>query len=243
MTALRDQAALVTGASSGIGAAIAESLATAGASVCLVARRGDELDRVLERVGGGPDRARAYRVDLTDDRQVRDLAASVEADLGRLDLLVHCAGTISLGSVAEAPVADLDAQYATNLRARYLLTQVALPMILASRGQVVFVNSSAGNRASGAGVGQYAATQHAQRAIADSLRAEVNARGVRVLSVFPGRTATPLQATVHELEGKDYEPERLVQPSDVASVVLHALTLPRTAEITEISIRPFVKPA
>ena len=92
-------------------------------------------------------------------------------------------------------------------------------------------------------MGQYAATQHALRAIADSLRAEVNPQGVRVLSVFPGRTATPMQARLCELEGKAYSPERLIQPEDIASTVIHALTLPRTAEITEISIRPFVKPA
>jgi len=243
MTDLSGQVALVTGAGSGIGAALAEGLADAGASVALAARGEARLAQVLARAGRASQSSRAYPIDLTDDRRVRELPAKVAADLGCLDILVHCAGMISLGLVAEAPVDDLDRQYAINLRARYLLTQAALPLILARRGQIVFVNSSAGNRSSGAGVGQYAATQHAQRAIADSLRAEVNAHGVRVLSIFPGRTATPLQEAVHESEGRRYEPERLVQPGDVAGNIVHALTLPRTAEITEISIRPFVKPA
>ena len=241
MPGLTGQVALVTGASSGIGEAIATALAAEGASVCLAARRRDELERVLDRIGA--DANRAYPTDLTDDRQVRDLVAAVETDLGRLDVLVHCAGTISVGSVAEAPVEALDNHYSINLRARYLLTQATLPMMLASQGQIVFVNSSVGGRAPGPGLGQYAATQHALRAIADSLRAEVNPQGVRVLSVFPGRTATPMQARLCELEGKAYSPERLIQPEDIASTVIHALTLPRTAEITEISIRPFVKPA
>ena len=131
----------------------------------------------------------------------------------------------------------------STLRARYLLTQATLPMILASQGQIVFVNSSVGGRAPGPGLGQYAATQHALRAIADSLRAEVNPQGVRVLSVFPGRTATPMQARLCELEGKGLQSRAPdPQPEDIASTVIHALTLPRTAEITEISIRPFVSP-
>jgi NADP-dependent 3-hydroxy acid dehydrogenase YdfG len=91
-------------------------------------------------------------------------------------------------------------------------------------------------------VGQYASTKHALKAVADSLRAEVDAEGVRVLSVYPGRTATPMQASVHEREGMAYIPERLMQPEDVAGVVINALCLPRTAEVTDIHIRPFVKP-
>ena len=149
MPGLTGQVALVTGASSGIGEAIATALAADGASVCLAARRRDELERVLDRIGA--DANRAYPTDLTDDRQVRDLVAAVETEPGRLDLLVHCAGTISVGSVAEAPVEALDNHYAVNLRARYLLTQATLPMILASQGQIVFVNSSVGGRAPGPG--------------------------------------------------------------------------------------------
>jgi len=84
-------------------------------------------------------------------------------------------------------------------------------------------------------VGQFAATQHAMEAIADSLPEEVNADGIRVLSIFWGRTATPWT------EGKAYRPELLVQPKDVAAMILHALTVPRTAEVTEISMRRLYK--
>jgi NADP-dependent 3-hydroxy acid dehydrogenase YdfG len=89
---------------------------------------------------------------------------------------------------------------------------------------------------------QYAATKHALKAIADSLREEVNAEGLRVLSVYPGRTASPMQAAVHEMEGRAYHPERLMQPEDVAAVVINALSLPRSAEVTDIYIRPLLKP-
>jgi NADP-dependent 3-hydroxy acid dehydrogenase YdfG len=105
----------------------------------------------------------------------------------------------------------------------------------------VFVNSSVGLNAR-ANVGQYAATKHALKALADSLRDEVNADAVRVLSVFLGRTATPMQASVHEMEGKEYHPERLLLPEDVAAVVINALSLPRSAEVTDINIRPLIKP-
>jgi NADP-dependent 3-hydroxy acid dehydrogenase YdfG len=91
-------------------------------------------------------------------------------------------------------------------------------------------------------VAQYAATKHALRAFTNSLRQEVNADSVRVLSVFLGRTATPMQQAIHAQEGKPYHSERLIQPEDVAAVVVNALSLPRTAEVTEIHMRPFLKP-
>ena len=135
---------------------------------------------------------------------------------------------------------DFDRQYVTNVRAPYLLTQVLLPMLRATRGQIIFINSTVVFAAS-ANVGQFAATQHALRAFVDALREEVNADGIRVASVFPGRTATPRQAHIHALEGKAYVPERLVQPDDVAEVVVNILTLPRSAEITDVRIRPMLK--
>jgi NADP-dependent 3-hydroxy acid dehydrogenase YdfG len=102
------------------------------------------------------------------------------------------------------------------------------------------MNSSVGVQAR-RGVGQYAATKHALRAVADSLREEINDRGVRVLSVFLGRTASRMQEAIHQKEGRPYRPETLLQPSDVASMVIAALTLPRTAEVTDIHIRPMSK--
>jgi NADP-dependent 3-hydroxy acid dehydrogenase YdfG len=126
------------------------------------------------------------------------------------------------------------------VRGPYLLTQALLPLLRACHGQIVFVNSTVGLEAR-AGVGQYASTQHALRAIADALRAEVNPDGVRVLSVYLGRTATARQARIFRLEGRPYAPELLIQPEDVAEMVLATLRLPRTAEVTEIRMRPLVK--
>jgi NADP-dependent 3-hydroxy acid dehydrogenase YdfG len=122
-----------------------------------------------------------------------------------------------------------------------MLTQRLLPLLATSCGQVVFINSSAGLMAKRPAVGQYAATKHALKAIADSLREEVNPKGIRVLTVYLGRTATPMQEALYRQEGKIYHPEVLMQPEDVASVVVHSLMLPRTAEVTDISIRPMSK--
>jgi NADP-dependent 3-hydroxy acid dehydrogenase YdfG len=141
-----------------------------------------------------------------------------------------------------ARIEDLDVQYSVNVRAPYMLTQHLLPLLTAAQGQIVFVNSTVGLMAKRPEVGQYGATKHALRAVADSLREEVNANGIRVLSVYLGRTATPLQETIHRLEGREYHPEALLQPDDVAAVVLQALFLPPTAEVTDISIRPMRKP-
>ena len=118
----------------------------------------------------------------------------------------------------------------------FLLTQALLPDLLARRGQVVFVNSSAG-LAARAGVAQYAATKHALKALADSLREEVHGHGVRVISIYPGRTATPMQEEVCRMEGVAYDPGACLQPADVATMVLSAMTLPDGAEVKDISIR------
>ena len=90
-------------------------------------------------------------------------------------------------------------------------------------------------------MGQFAATQSALKAVSDSLREEVNADGIRVTSVYPGRTATARQAKIYAIEDKSYAPERLIQPEDVASLVVTALTLPMTSELTDVKVRPMLK--
>ena len=135
---------------------------------------------------------------------------------------------------------QMDALYAANVRGPYLLTKELLPLLKRPRGQIAFINSSAGLSAR-LGAGQFSASQHAFKALADGLRHEVNADQVRVLSVYPGRTATARIKTVFLEEGRPYQPELLLQPEDVASVVCNAVTLPWTAEVTDIMIRPMQK--
>ena len=237
---LTRRVAVVSGANSDVGRAICLRLAAAGAQVCLLGRDSSTLELLAQSMRSVTDKVLVYPIDLTIDDSVTELAAPLSRDVGRLDVLVHSAGVFEMGPLGAADVADLDSQYRTNVRGPYLLTQILLPLLRASRGQIVFVNSTVGLRAR-AGLGQYASTQHALRAIADALRAEVNSDGVRVLTVYLGRTATARQARIFSLEGRPYAPELLVQPDDVGEMVLAALRLPRTAEVTEIRMRPLVK--
>lgn len=240
MSALKDQIAVVTGASSGIGKAIALGLAEQRVTLCLVGRNLEALEAVAETAKATASKVLLYQVDLTLDEDIQQLKTRLEQDVGEVDLLVHSAGVITLGQMKTASLEDFDWQYRVNVRAPYALIQALLSAIALRQGQIAFINSTVGLNARG-GVGQYAATKHALKAIADSLREEVNADGVRVLSIYPGRTASPMQASVQEIEGREYQPDRLLQPEDVAAVVLNALSLPRTAEVTDINIRPLKK--
>jgi NADP-dependent 3-hydroxy acid dehydrogenase YdfG len=242
LSTLKNPIALITGASSGIGQAIAQALSTPGTTLWLVGRDRGKLEVVAERARRTAAGVRLLPIDLVNDDDINELAKRLHAEVGFVDILVHCAGAFLQGPLASAPITALDHLYRVNVRAPYLLTQLLLPMLTARHGQIVFVNSSVGQTAP-ANVSQYAATKHALRAIADSLRQEVNADGVRVLSVYPGRTASPMQSAIHAMEGKTYDPDRLIQPEDVARVVVGALDLPRSAEVTDIHVRPFRKPS
>jgi NADP-dependent 3-hydroxy acid dehydrogenase YdfG len=237
---LAGQIAVVTGASSGVGRAIALGLAQHNTTVCLVGRQLASLQAVVGAVPALTPSLRCYPADLALEESIQTLVTRLRQDFRHIDLLIHGAGVIANSPLEIAPIEDFDWQYRTNVRAPYLLTQLLLPMLKAHQGQIVFINSTVGLNAV-ANASQYAATKHALRAVADSLRAEVNPAGVRVLSVFLGRTATPMQAAVHQREGRVYRPEVLIQPEDVALVVLNALSIACTAEITDIHLRPMIK--
>src|SRR5262249_24957930 len=154
-------------------------------------------------------------------------------NFGKVDVLVLCGGVMMHSPIETAWLANFDLQYHSNVRSHFAMTQLMLPLLRQAQGQIVFINSSAALRTR-AGTAQYAASQHALRAVADTLRDEVNGDGIRVLSVYPGRTATPRIADLFEKEGRSYRPELLMQPEDVASMVAHALAMPRTVEVTDI---------
>jgi short-subunit dehydrogenase len=219
---------LLTGAGSGIGNVLAARLLERGDDLVLLAR--------------STERAHDLRQDLPGaEVLVADLSwpESVEAlDLPeRLDSVVHAAGVVDLGTVGELSVDAWASQLRVNLVAPAALTRVALPALRRARGTVVFVNSGAGLTAHPQW-SAYAASKHGLRALADALRAEEAAAGVRVTSVFPGRTATPMQARVHQQEGKDYDPDRWIRPETVVDAILHVLDLPEDATIPDVVIRP-----
>ncbi|MBB6304822.1 SDR family oxidoreductase [Rhizobium leucaenae] len=231
-TIFADRVAVVTGASSGIGKAIANALVAAGVSVHALSRR---------PIGDGADGNRGglvwHKVDLAKDAEVIAFSEHLLSKGRELDFLVHCAGLFATGDVATTDVEQFDKQLMLNLRAPYVLTRALLPLLIRRAGQIAFINSSVWNNPR-AGLSGYIASKYGLKAFADVLRAEVSPQGVRVVSFFPGRTATPMQEEIFRKENLDYDPESLLQPEAIASSLLDAFALPPSAEITDIFIRP-----
>ena len=220
--------ALVTGASRGIGAAVAEALAPTH-DLLLGGRDADALKAVAADLPG----AREWPVELTDPGALADAVTGI----ARLDVLVHSAGIGPLGTVADSPAEQWRRTFEVNVVAVAELTRLLLPALRAARGHVVAINSGAGLTAR-PGWGSYAASKFALRAFSDALRAEEAAHGVRVTSVYPGRTDTDMQRAVVAHEGGQYDADRFLRPETVARTVLHAVTAPPDADVTELSIRP-----
>ncbi len=223
---------LITGAGSGIGAALARRLQERGDDIVLLAR---DAGRARQLAASFPG-ASTLVGDLSQPGRL-SWALSKQSLPERIDSLVHVAGVVDLGSVADLPPVLWEQQLAVNLVAPAELTRLLLPVLRVSRGHVVFVNSSAGLTAN-AGWSAYAASKHGLRALADALRAEEAEHGVRVTTVYPGRTATPMQERVHQQEGREYDAERFIDPDSVATTLITALDLPRDALITDLTVRP-----
>lgn len=226
--------ALVAGASGDIGRAISFELLEAGAEVLMLGR---SLPRLLAPLP--PEARRSHCRHLALDLTAPGAAARVVAKLAperRLDVLVLSVGVYER---SDDP-AVFERQMTANVIAPYALLQHLLPLLVEARGQVVVVNSSQALKAGG-GVGQYAATKHAQKALTDSLREEINALGVRVASLYVGRTAGARQREIFAAEGRPYPPERLIQPADIGRLVRFLLQQPRNVEVTDIVLRPMLK--
>ena len=223
---------VLTGAGSGIGLALAHRLADRGDGLVLVARsqaRADELGRSFPR-------AQLLVADLADPGTLNGLGRQVD---GEVDTVLHVAGVVDLGRVDRLRLAEWEEQITVNLTAPAVLTRELLPHVRASRGTIVFVNSSAGLSAS-AEWSAYAASKFGLRAFADALRAEEVEHGVRVSTVYPSRTATPMQEKVHEQEGRTYDASRWISVDTVVDTIVHVIDLPSDATIPDVTVRPVV---
>lgn len=221
---------VITGASSGIGFELATRYRERGVPLTLIGRN-------VERLRSAAPDADHVAIDFLDDASLENAARALRERIDHVDALIHSAGVVTLGPIAEAPLADLDLNYRVNLRAPVALTQALLPSVVRAKGQVVFINSGAGLNAN-ATWGHYAASKHGLKAVADALRHEVKPQGVRVMSVYPGRTATPMQQRVRSLEGQPYDANAFIQVADVSQMIMTALELPRSASVIDLNIRP-----
>ncbi|ACJ01326.1 SDR family oxidoreductase [Rhodospirillum centenum] len=228
--------ALVTGATGGIGRALVRRLAESGMDLLLSARSDAALAALAATLP--PGRTRHHACDLARDAgRLADAALA----LPRIDLIVHAAGVHDSGPWETTEDATLRSLLAVNVEAPTLLTRRLLPRLRATQGMVVFLNSTRGLDVA-EHVGPYAASKHALRALADTLRLEVQGSGIRVLSVYPGSTDTPMQRAIQETKGHPYDPDTFIRPDDIAAMVMAALVLPRTAEVSDITIRPLGRP-
>jgi NADP-dependent 3-hydroxy acid dehydrogenase YdfG len=220
--------ALITGASRGIGAAVARALQPSH-HLLLGGRDADSLARQAAELPG----ARPWPAELTDFDALRRATAGIES----LDVLVHSAGVAGLSRIEAAEPRMWRENFEVNVLAVAELTRLLLPALRAARGRVVVINSGQG-LAVRAGWGPYAASKFAVRAFADALRAEEEANGVRVTSIFPGRTDTEMQQAIIVGEGKDYAPGDYLRADSVAKAVLAAVLAGPDAHLTELTIRP-----
>lgn len=223
---------VITGAGSGIGAAVARRLHERGDDLVLHAR---DAGRAKELAAAFPG-ARTLVGDLSEPDRL-SWAFSHQPLPDRVDSLLHIAGVVDLGPVGELTPKTWHHQLDVNLIAPAELTRHLLPQLRAAHGHVVFVNSGAGLNAH-AEWSAYAASKHGLKALADALREEEHGNGVRVTSVYPGRTASPMQAKIHHQEGKPYDPSRWIDPESVATAILTSLDLPKDAEINDLTVRP-----
>lgn len=222
----RSRTHLLTGAGSGIGEVLADRLHARGDALVLLARSEARAEELRARWPGST----TVVGDLERPASLADL------DLpDRLDAVVHSAGVVGLGTVAELDVESWQRQLTVNLVGAAELTRLTLPAVRAAAGTYVFVNSGAGLNAR-PGWGAYAASKHGLKALADALRQEEQEHGVRVTSLYPGRVATPMQEQVHEAEGAAYDPDAWIQPATVADAALHVLDLPRDATVPDLKL-------
>jgi NAD(P)-dependent dehydrogenase (short-subunit alcohol dehydrogenase family) len=200
---LAGRRAIVTGASSGLGAEIARDLGRAGAAVVLVGRDADRLGAVASEVRAHDARALALLVDITAPGGPDEIVDRAVAEFGRIDVIVHSAGLFRAATLADTTDEILDEQWDANVRAPFRLTRAAAPHMEAG-GSVIFVTSIAGH-VGFADCSAYCATKGAVELLVKSLALELAPRGVRVNAVAPGNIRTPINADA--LADPEYERE------------------------------------
>ena len=238
MGTLEGQAALITGASSGIGRATALLFAREGAAVALLARRQDELEKVAGEIRAAGGRAEVCAADLEDGDATRAAVEAAGAKLGKLDVVVYAAGTnIPQRAIAVLSAADWETLVKANLSGAFHVTQAALPRMREQKsGLLIYLSSGAVQRPDVSGVA-YQATKHAMVGLAHGTREEEKGNGIRTTVLFPGLTETPLLnkrpvPTPPEVVAK------ALQPEDVASACLFIATLPPRARVPEMQLVP-----
>jgi clavulanate-9-aldehyde reductase len=239
---LSNRVVAVTGASSGIGEAVALACARAGAAVALAARRADRIELLRESIVQDGGRAIAVPTDVAEEVQARAFIERANAELGRLDVLVNNAGVMLLGPIENAPTEEWRRMIDANVYGVLYCTHAALPLMHAQgSGHIINVSSVAG-RVARAGSGVYNLTKFGVGAFSESLRQEAVGLGVRVTLVEPGAVATELaghnRPQVLEQMAKRFQGVTPLESEDIANAVLYAIGQPPNVSVNEVLIRP-----
>ena len=238
--------ALVTGASSGIGAATARQLAANGAAVALAARRKDRLEALAAQIGAAGGRALVIECDVTQEAQATDAVEQAVSELGRLDTLINNAGVMLLGPAVGAPLSEWQRMVELNVLGLLYCAHAAVPHLLRAAEEgprqiadMVNISSVAG-RVARSGSGVYNLTKHGVGAFSESLRQELATRHVRVSLVEPGATATELPShnRPEVLEALKGQFGQRMEAEDIADAISYIVTRPPHVAINEILIRP-----
>ncbi|MCC5954415.1 MAG: SDR family oxidoreductase [Acidimicrobiia bacterium] len=241
MADLSGRRVLVTGASSGIGRAVAVALAEAGAVVALLARRGQELDALVGELRAVGARAVATPADVTDVDEVQAAVALAADELDGLDGVVAAAGVVRPGGLAEVTPEDWRLTFDVNVVGFLNTCHAALgPLRAAESADVVAISSMSGRRRASVAMGIYSASKHAVHVLCDSLRDELGPDGVRVTIVSPGYVRTPIFDEVADDELRARYQDALaakgLDPEAVAAQVVHALAQPPGVDLLEIAV-------
>jgi len=239
---------MVTGASSGIGAATARALAAEGATVALIARRLDRLEDLAREIGESGGTALPIEADVTDLSAAESVVARTVSEYGALDILVNNAGVMLLGPILDAPVEEWQRMVDVNLLGLLYCAKAAIPHLLEAaqnnpRGAADLVNiSSVAGRVARRGSGVYNASKYAVGAFSESLRQEVTGRHLRVSLVEPGAVETELSShnrpeVLESIKERFADVERL-HADDIAEAIVYIVTRPRHVAINEMLIRP-----
>lgn len=232
---IKGKTAVVTGASKGIGKAIAIALAEEGANVAISARSGDLLERVAEDIGARGVSGYPFVGDMTSEEEIKKFVAGAAERFGRLDILVNNAGTGYFHPIADFPTEEWDVMFNLNVRGLFITTRECLPHLRRStESAIVNIASIAGKNFFKSG-GGYAASKHAVLAFSRCLMLEERDNGVRVLAICPGSVRTEFFDS-HDLSSERLE--SMLRPEDVAQSVVHMIMMPQRAMVSEIDIRP-----
>jgi NADP-dependent 3-hydroxy acid dehydrogenase YdfG len=242
---LAGKAALVTGASSGIGEGTALALARAGATVALSARRADRLQALVEKIEADGGKAIALPGDMTVEAEAIAAVEDTVAKLGQIDILINSAGVMQAGGIMGVDVAEYRRVFDINVFATLYSWAAAVPhMLKQGGGDIINITSLAGKKG-GPETNAYSASKHAANSMTDAMRQELGGKNIRVAYLMPGATSTEVASGIsnpnwREAIAAHVSKDGAVQPSEIGETIVFMLSMPRHVNISEITVRPTI---